>query len=149
MTILDEILAHKREELVGARKALPPAELARRAGEVEEARRGFRAALAAGPRPRVIAEIKRRSPSRGEIRPDFEPVGCARAYAEASGRTPDPARLAFYDLLSVVKMAAIMLTGLRAFQEGRTHDLRMAIFDHQLPFLHALLAVTRGWLAGV
>jgi indole-3-glycerol phosphate synthase len=50
---------------------------------VEEAPRGFRAALAEGPRPRVIAEIKRRSPSRGEIRPDFEPVGCARAYAEA------------------------------------------------------------------
>jgi indole-3-glycerol phosphate synthase len=83
VTILDEILAHKREELVGARSALPAEELARRAAEVEDAPRGFRAALAAGPRPRVIAEIKRRSPSRGEIRPDFEPVGCARAYAEA------------------------------------------------------------------
>jgi len=83
VTILDEILAHKREELAGAREALAAEELARRASEVKEAPRGFRAALAAGPRPRVIAEIKRRSPSRGEIRPDFEPVGCARAYAEA------------------------------------------------------------------
>jgi indole-3-glycerol phosphate synthase len=83
MTILDEILAHKREELVGARRALPAEELTRRADEVEEAPRGFRTALATGPWPRVIAEIKRRSPSRGEIRPDFEPVGCARAYAEA------------------------------------------------------------------
>ena len=83
MTILDEILAHKREELAAAQRARPAEELARRAAELDEAPRGFRAALAAGPRPRVIAEIKRRSPSRGEIRPDFEPVGCARAYADA------------------------------------------------------------------
>ena len=43
-------------------------------------------------------------------------------------------------------MIAIMLTGLRAFRDGRTTDLRMAIFDHQLPFLYLLLGMTRGWL---
>jgi aminoglycoside phosphotransferase (APT) family kinase protein len=67
-------------------------------------------------------------------------------YAEASGRTVDPERLRFYELLSLVKMSAIMLTGIRAFRDGRTPDLRMAIFDHQLPFLMAGLAVLRGFL---
>jgi indole-3-glycerol phosphate synthase len=45
--------------------------------------RGLRRALVAGARPPVIAEIKRRSPSRGEIRADFDPVALATAYAEA------------------------------------------------------------------
>ena len=81
-TILDEILEHKRRELEQAMRELAPEELARRAGAHAEPVRGFRAALAEGPRPRVVAEIKRRSPSKGEIRADFEPVGCARAYAE-------------------------------------------------------------------
>ena len=54
--------------------------------------------------------------------------------------------MTFYRLLTVVKMIAIMRTGLRAFGDGRTRDLRMAIFDHQIPFLYALLAVVRGWL---
>jgi len=70
------------------------------------------------------------------------------AYARASGRAVDPERMAFYRVLAVVKMIAIMLTGIRAFRDGRTTDLRMAIFDHQLPFLFALLALARGWLTG-
>jgi len=70
------------------------------------------------------------------------------AYARASGREIDEGRMAFYRVLAVVKMIAIMLTGIRAFRDGRTKDLRMAIFDHQLPFLVALLALARGWLSG-
>lgn len=68
----------------------------------------------------------------------------ARLYSEASGRAADPTRLAFYEVLALVKMSAIMLTGIRAFRDGRTPDLRMAIFDHQLPFLMAGLAMLRG-----
>jgi indole-3-glycerol phosphate synthase len=81
--ILDEILAHKHEEVRLARQQLSAADLERRARASGEPLRGFRDALREAPAPRVIAEIKRRSPSRGEIRPDFDPVGCAKAYVEA------------------------------------------------------------------
>jgi indole-3-glycerol phosphate synthase len=83
VTILDEILAHKRREVAAAKAAIPAAEMAERARSRSDAPRGLREALSTGPRPRVIAEIKRRSPSRGEIRADFDPVALAEAYAEA------------------------------------------------------------------
>ena len=74
------------------------------------------------------------------------PAELVALYERASGRRVEPERLRFYEVLALVKMIAIMLTGVRAFRDGRTGDLRMAIFDHQLPFLHALLAALRGWL---
>ena len=83
MTLLDEIVAHKRIEVAQAMRAVPADAMRARAEGRGEPTRGFRAALRAAPRPRVVAELKRRSPSRGEIRPDFDPVGCAKAYADA------------------------------------------------------------------
>ena len=80
MTILDEILARKEREVRESRERVPAAEMAARA-EAGGPIRGFRAALAQSEGPAVIAEIKRKSPSKGEIRADFDPVGCARAYA--------------------------------------------------------------------
>ncbi len=76
------------------------------------------------------------------------PAELAEQYASFSGRKVDEDRMRFYELLSLVKMTAIMHTGIRAFRDGRTRDLRMAIFDHQLPFLHAALAMLRRWLPG-
>lgn len=76
------------------------------------------------------------------------PDAFAAAWSAASGRAADADRLRFYDLLTIVKMIAIMQTGIRAFAEGRTDDLRMAIFDHQLPFLHVMLAMTRNLFGG-
>lgn len=81
MTILDEILEHKREEVASARLRVPPAAL-EESLEKAPATRGFRRALAGAEPPAVIAEIKRRSPSRGLIRADFDAVAIARAYAE-------------------------------------------------------------------
>ena len=81
--VLAEILAHKREEVADAKRRVPPEAMRERAAAAAEPTRGFRAALGRAPRPRVVAELKRRSPSRGEIRADFDPIGCAKAYADA------------------------------------------------------------------
>jgi indole-3-glycerol phosphate synthase len=83
MTILDEILEHKRRDVAAAKQRLSTVRMAERARACRGGLRGFRRVLAEGSRPRVIAEIKRRSPSKGEIRSDFDPVGCAKSYAEA------------------------------------------------------------------
>lgn len=81
MTILDEILEFKRGEVDRARGVVPDTTMHERAMRMSEPLRGFRRALADGDAPAVIAEIKRRSPSKGLIRPDLDPVSCAEAYA--------------------------------------------------------------------
>jgi indole-3-glycerol phosphate synthase len=78
VTILDTIVEHKWAEIAAARAAVPEAELDRRAAAQAPAR-DFTAALLR-PGLRVIAEIKKASPSAGVIRPDFDPVAVARAY---------------------------------------------------------------------
>jgi indole-3-glycerol phosphate synthase len=80
VTILDEILDHKRSEVAAAR-ARVPAEALERAARSAMPTRGFRRALADAEAPAVIAEIKRQSPSKGLIRADFDPVEIAGAYA--------------------------------------------------------------------
>jgi len=78
--MLDEIVRHKREEVAAARRRVPPDALAR-PRDLPPAR-DFRAALAAGPGEiRIIAELKKASPSRGVIRADFDPVALAEGYA--------------------------------------------------------------------
>ncbi len=80
--ILDDILAHKVDE-VSARKHATPRSVLRERPLYQEPRRGFRAALAARPAPAVIAELKRASPSRGVIRTHYDPPAHARAYEVA------------------------------------------------------------------
>lgn len=78
-TILDEIVQTKRREVEAARKRMPLVELEAQVAEAPPVR-DFRAALA-GPGPiRLIAEVKKASPSAGLIRPDFDPVAIARTY---------------------------------------------------------------------
>src|SRR5262245_23311319 len=80
-TILDEIVASKRQEVATARRRLPLEELEAQAAESLPVR-DFRAALA-GPGPiRLIAEVKKASPSARVIRADFDPVGLAQTYQE-------------------------------------------------------------------
>lgn len=81
--ILDEIVSSKREELEGARSKLAEAELRAMAGD-RPSTRGFEEALRADG-VRVIAEVKKASPSKGVIRADFDPVRIAHAYEDGGG----------------------------------------------------------------
>ncbi|MFQ5424816.1 MAG: indole-3-glycerol phosphate synthase TrpC [Phycisphaerae bacterium] len=83
-TILETIVETKRDEVERARRARPAAELRRRIAAAPPPR-AFRGAVV-GPSEdiRLIAEIKKASPSAGLIRTAFDPVGIARTY-ERSG----------------------------------------------------------------
>ena len=61
-----------------------PLEELQRVAEAADSPRDFFGALADNPPVRLIAEVKKASPSRGVIREDFSPVEIAKTY-EAHG----------------------------------------------------------------
>ena len=90
MTILDRIIAQKRDEVAERRRQRSVAELneERLKAELEgQFPRGFAEALdrkIARGQPAVIAELKRASPSKGLIRAGYDPAAIAPQY-EAAG----------------------------------------------------------------
>jgi indole-3-glycerol phosphate synthase len=85
MSILEQILRDKADEVAERRRRRPLAELQRMVQDLPPAR-DFLAAVrddnaTSEIPPRVIAEVKKASPSRGVIRPDFDPVAIAQTYA--------------------------------------------------------------------
>jgi indole-3-glycerol phosphate synthase len=80
-TILDAIVDSKRREVAAARRRMPLAELEAQAADAPPVR-DFHAALGGSGPIRLIAEVKKASPSAQVIRADFDPVGTARIYQE-------------------------------------------------------------------
>ncbi len=77
-SILDEIVTAKRIELADAKRGAPLTELQRAA--TEQPRPLNLSGALAGGGVRLIAEVKKASPSRGLLAPDFDPVRLAQTY---------------------------------------------------------------------
>jgi indole-3-glycerol phosphate synthase len=80
--ILDEIIANKKNELAEAKRRVPFSEIKAKASDAGPIR-GFGKVLSQGSGIRLIAEVKKASPSKGVIRENFDPVTIARAYEES------------------------------------------------------------------
>ena len=81
MNVLQRLLDTKKQRLDQAKSALSLREVQARLDEVEPAR-DFATAIRGRRTIRLIAELKKASPSKGLIRPDFDPVSIARIYEE-------------------------------------------------------------------
>jgi len=79
--ILDDIIAHKREELAAAKRQHNLADIQQAARAAPEPR-GFGTALRQ-PGLSVIAEVKRKSPAKGVLNQDVDPAEQASTYAAA------------------------------------------------------------------
>jgi indole-3-glycerol phosphate synthase len=77
-TILDEIVARRQADVLAARKAVPERRL--REAAARRVHHSLAARLRRRPGPRVIAEIKQRSPSAGVLLRPYEPADVAAEY---------------------------------------------------------------------
>src|SRR5438445_1898460 len=81
MSVLDEIVANTRAEVARRRSSIPQGTLERQCGAAPPAR-DFEGALRPSPGTvRLIAEVKKASPSRGVLARDLDPVTLATTYA--------------------------------------------------------------------
>lgn len=116
-TVLDEIVASKHREVAEARRRASRSELEERAARQSPAR-PFAAVVGTRDEsgPRLIAEIKRASPSAGLIRPDLDPAEIARIYARHGA-------------------AALSVLTDGPYFQGRLEDIRLVREAVELPVL--------------
>ena len=79
--ILDTIIAHKQQELQIEEEQVPLATLKSKLANLPPTK-DFRAAIAQSGNINLIAEVKKKSPSKGIIREDFDPIQIAETYAK-------------------------------------------------------------------
>ena len=83
--ILERILVTKEEEIAAAKSRISLAEQKARIADLEDQPRGFARALRTmreSGGTALITEVKKASPSKGIIRPDFDPVEIAQIYQD-------------------------------------------------------------------
>lgn len=83
--ILNKIVAYKQEEVAIAKATVSISELKTRIADLEDVPRGFERHLreaVASDWTAIIAEVKKGSPSKGIIRPDFDPLDIASTYQD-------------------------------------------------------------------
>jgi indole-3-glycerol phosphate synthase len=118
MNYLDKILLHKRSELAARKAAVP---LPRVCAEAESSPNplDFCAAVKRPPglQPRLIAEVKCASPSRGLLTPNFDPIHLAEIY-----RTNGAAAIS-------------VLTDEHFFRGSLDHLRRIAALERRIPVL--------------
>ena len=83
MDLLEAIVGASRRAVTDRQEAMPASALERVASKRTPRSRLFRAQLARVDRINIVAECKRRSPSRGVLRPEYAPAELARGYAAA------------------------------------------------------------------
>lgn len=115
--ILDQIVADKKLELEARKRAIPLFELEKEAAR-QPAPLDFAAALK-GKGVKLIAEVKRASPSKGLIREDFDPLAIARTYADNGAS------------------AISVLTEARYFQGSLSYllEIKATLKDKKIPLL--------------
>ena len=79
--ILDTIIAHKQKELQIEAEQVPLATLKSKLANLPPTK-DFRCAIAQSDNINLIAEVKKKSPSKGIIREDFDPIQIAETYAK-------------------------------------------------------------------
>ncbi|ODS53263.1 MAG: hypothetical protein ABS36_15195 [Acidobacteria bacterium SCN 69-37] len=121
-SVLDAIVAAARRSALEREQQISRHTLEAQLADRPRAAIGFRASLAA-PGVRVIAECKRRSPSKGILRETYDPVAIARGYAAAGA-------------------AAISVLTEPAFFDGSLDHLRQVRAAVSLPILRKDFIVT-------